>query len=158
MKGIRFGEGLKPVPLAAAYNTTSTASSFVDVKNSHWLTFGVNWGAVDTAVTITVEECTSNSTSGGATEVAIPFRYRLSGAIGSDSWGAITTSDSSGLALVASTNDNQMMLIDIDPSALDDGYNYVRVKVGTASNGTLPLTVTAFLEPRYPQFNQVSSS
>jgi len=155
---IRFGQGnLKIVPLACAYNTTATASNFVKINNAHWVTFGINWGAVDTAVTITVEECTSNDST-TSSPLAIPFKYRLSGAIGSDTWGAVTTSDSAGLALVASTNNNQLMLIDIDPADLTSGYNYLRVAIGTATNSTIPLAVNAFLESRYPQADHLSSS
>lgn len=160
---MRYGEGLKVVPLLSAAATDSTVSAFVKVDQANWLTFLVHMGANDTTSTITVECCTANSTSGAAL-VAIPFSYRLSGEMGSDTWGAITTVDSSGYALT-SDYANVSLLLDIDPAdlAADTGldtveYWFARVKIACTSYSSNPIDVHAFLEPRWRKLDMNSAS
>ena len=156
MNGFRYGEGVQIVPLLCEAVSASFASSYVKISNANWLTLLVAVGTCDTATTLTVEASTAVSTTGAYT---IPFQYRLSGAINSDTWSAITTCDSAGFALVASTDSSKVVLIDIDPSSLDDGYNYIHL-IGTATNYSTAMatTVIAMLEARYKQLNPISSS
>ncbi|MCV6900771.1 hypothetical protein OE165_27445, partial [Escherichia coli] len=85
--------------------------------------------------------------------MAIPFKYRLSGAVGSNTWGAITDATSSGMS-VATTDDNKMLAIEI-PGGLDSllaDATHVRAVITPNAGGTATLTnAFAVLEPRYAQ-------
>jgi len=157
----RYGMQEQIIPLISPVDITNTDvnSPFVKVSNAHWLRFLVPFGTItgDTC-TVTVAESTANSTSGGATEVAVPFTYRLSGAVGVDTWGAVTTADSGGL-LVTASDDDKILAIDIDPRTLDDGYNYVRVQLVTGgSMSACEVAAVAIVHPRYAQLDNVSST
>lgn len=157
---LRYAMDYHVVPTLQPVDDTATAATaFVDVKDHLWLEFLVPLGAVtgDT-VTMTVEECTANATSGGATEVAVPFVYRLSSALGTDSMGAATTSSSSGIAISAS-DDNMVYVLSIDPRRLDENYNFVRVTFAQGSSTSdFAAAVIALLYPRYPQATPLSAS
>jgi len=159
MNAIRYGQGLKVTPLYAEEVTAAFASKFIKVSNAHWLTFLVNWGAIDTATTITVEQATA-SASTSSTPLAIKFWYRLLPAVGTDGTTISSASycASTGKALTASTDDNKAMIIDVDPATLSDGYKYVRV-VGTNTNcAAAAFTVTGLLEQRYCKNEPLGSS
>ena len=78
MKGIRYAEGLKVLPVLAPVDTASSAVSSGEVwlREAHWVTFLVNFGNFTSdstdVVVITVESSTSNSTA--ATDEAPPSR------------------------------------------------------------------------------------
>ncbi len=164
MNNMRYGEGLKIVPLLSVASTDSTVSAFVKVSQANWITFLIHEGANDTTSTITIECCTSNSTSGAAL-VAVPFSYRLGPEMGTDSgWGAITTVDSAGYALT-SDYANVSLLIDIDPQdlAADTGldtaeYYYLRANIACTSYAGNVISVFAFLEPRWKMLDMISAS
>lgn len=161
---MRYGEGLKIVPLLGptAASTDSTVSAFVNVANANWIQFLVHCGANDTTTVITVQSCTSNSTS-GATLVGVPFEYRISGEMGTDTWGAITTCDSAGFSLTSAYADVSV-LIDIDPqdlaanSDITTDYKYLRVALTCTSYAGNPINVHAVLEPRWSQNGVISAS
>ena len=156
---IRYGEGVQVVPLLAVEATANDHSYYVHCKNAHHVTFLVGVGTCDTATTITVLEASSAATTSAQ---AIPFHYRLSGACsaGSDTWSAVTSCDSTGFALTATTDNGKFILIDIDPSDLTDGDHYLYVKTAATAYSTAgALTCVAFLEgSRYSQLNPMSST
>ena len=163
MNNMRYGQGLRVVPLLNSAATDSTVSAFVNVDKANWVTFLMAMGANDTTTTITVQCCTANSTT-GASLVAVPFRYRVSGEMGIDSWGAVTTADSAGYALT-SDYANVSLLIDIDPqdlagdSGLTADFKYLRLNIACTSYGAAnPTSVLAFLEPRYRRADPLSAS
>jgi hypothetical protein len=159
MDAIRFGQGLKVTPLYAEEATAAFASKFIRVDRAHWLTFLVNWGAIDTAVTITVEQATASATT-SSVPATIKFWYRLLPAVGTDDTTISSASycASTGKALTASTDNNKAMIIDVDPATLSDTYKYVRV-VGTLTNcAAAAFTVTGLLEQRYSKAEPVGSS
>ena len=160
MKAPRFGEDVQVVPLLIAEGAVNDASNYVKVNNAHWVTFLVAWGDADTAITITVES--SSVGSSNASETAIPFLYRLSGAAsaGSDTWGASTSATSTGVALTATTDTGKCLLIEIDPRSLADNHNYLRVQTAATSyNSPTPAeVVVAFLQSRYLQHDPLSST
>lgn len=158
----RYGVQEQLIPYIAPVDTTTSAATgaFVKVSNAHWLQFRLQFGNInDTTGVVTVEEYTANSTSGASTDaLAIPFTYRLSGVVGDDTWGAVTTSDSGGYT-VGATADNMLLIIDIDPRSLTDGYDYVRMVVtpsGTQTN--MLIAATAALLPRYAQLDNLSTT
>jgi hypothetical protein len=150
--GIRYGEGMQIANLFVGEITANDKSKFVHVGNAHHVTFLLGFGTVDTATTITVRESSAAST---VSAEAIPFYYRLSGASSADNtdtWGAITSADSAGVALTATTDTGKFLLIDIDPDDLSDGDKYLQVVTAATNYSTAgAFLVAAFLEPRYPQ-------
>jgi hypothetical protein len=162
--GIKFGEKIQVVPLYAPVETTeSKETACVALENAQWVTFLVMTGALatdsDDQYEITVKSAATNST--GAADVAIPYKYRLSSAVGTDSWGAITSATSTGFILEATTDGAKAVLIDVDPAsipALDSDALYVYVDIATTTMVSGPVAVSAYIEPRYPQNSNLSSS
>lgn len=162
----RYAEKLHIVPLLAPAASTSAVVSYAAaLKNAHWLSFLVTWGAMtsdDQSMTITLESSTAVGATTAATDTAIPFVYRLAGAAGTDdNWGDPTTCAATGL-VIAGTQDNMALLIDIDPAgmpALDSDAVAVRVHIAGASQTTnYAVGVVALIEDRYPQAEHLSAS
>lgn len=158
---IRFSEGLNVIPLMIAEHVVDTPSAYVKVSNAQWITFLVGVGDADTTIHIKLESSSANSSN--ASEVQVGFKYRLSGSscAGSDTYTAITwASGDVGYDWVESTDTGKMAIIDVDPSSLTEGHNYMRVTVDADSyNGVTPAVfVVAILEPRYPQKEHLSAT
>jgi hypothetical protein len=157
MKGIRYAEGLKVLPVLAPVDTAASAvsSESVNLREAQWVTFLVNFGNMtsDTTdtVTLTVESSTGSATA--ATDEAIAFNYRVSSAVATDSMGAITAATSDGFALT-STDDNKCVVIDVDPAyvaAKDTDAQFIRVvATPSAAVAICLLGAIAVIEPRYP--------
>jgi hypothetical protein len=155
MAKVRFGEGMDVLPHIAPVAITESAVNGCDLalKYANWVSFLVQWGvftsdATDT-ITITVE--TSTGTSTAATDVAIPFTYRLSAAVGTDTWGAATTCSTAGLAITA-TQDSMMLLIDVNPDSIpgeDSDADYIRVVVTPTTGVSTVISAIAAFEPKY---------
>lgn len=157
MNDIRFGMNEQIVPLVSPVDlvATDSASPFIKLNNCHWVTFLAQFGTItgDTC-DITIEVATAASSG---SEVAIGFRYRLSGAVGSDTWGAVTTADSAGVAVTAS-DDDKILAVEYDPTENPD-YNYVRLVATTAgSMSACEYGLIAVLAPRYGQLDALSST
>lgn len=161
---MRFAEELKTAMLLAPVAITNTAkqSNYIKVDKAHWASFLVSFGAFTssddtTTVGVTVE-CSTASAS-NATETNITFKYRLCAAVGSDTWGTITeTTSTTGIEIRNETDENKVLLIDVDPAKLDatqpDGL-WLRVVAtpgvtGAATDVVGVVSVHAILEPRYP--------
>ena len=161
---IRFAEELQPVLLLAPVAITSSVvqSNYLRVNKAHWASFLVQFGAFsdsdDTCTVGVTVECSTASAS-NATEEAITYKYRLSGTVGTSTWGTITeTTSTTGIEIKSETDENKMLLIDVDPSKLDvdqpDGF-WLRVVLkpgatGAATDVSGIVSVTGILEPRYP--------
>ncbi len=156
---MRYAERKHVVPVLAPVDIVATATftKAAHLNNYRWVTFFVQLGVVtDTVGVISVLESTSSATTSA---LAIPFSYRLSSAAGTDAIGASTSCDSSGVTYAADA-DGKMYVIDVDPAALTDGYEWVRVLITPASAGSSVCLVSAVavLEPRYPGATPISSS
>ena len=158
MAKLRYAEGLKVLPVLAPVTMTTSAVSSGEVwlREAQWVTFLVSIGSMTSDSTdvcvITVESSTSNSTA--ATDEGIAFNYRLSSAVDTDSMGAITAATSDGVTIGATSDDNKLLVIDVDPAYVagkDTDAEYLRV-VLTPSDAVaaLPVSVVAVIEPRYP--------
>lgn len=153
---IRFSESVHVVPAITPVDITTT-TTYTDVFNTgetQWLQFLLQFGAVtgDTA-TVTVEECSDTSATGAT---AIAFTYRLSSATGTDSLGAVTAATSSGVT-VAATDDNKVLIIDVDPATLSATKPYVRVAIDPGgSMSAFVVGAVALAEPRYAGATNVS--
>lgn len=157
-----FGENVLPLKAPVDSAGTAWATQFVPVKNYLHATFYAYFGVItatsaDQSVIVTMEAATA---AASGSEVAIAFRYRLSGATGTNTWGAVTAATASG-ATVATTDDGKMLAIDIDPAALDGllaDASHVRMVVGIDAGGTVTLNAAwATLEPRYPQVTHLAA-
>jgi len=167
MKDARLGFGEQIVPLKAPVDSAGTAfaTPYVNIKNALHATFFYYAGVVtatsaDQAVVITFEAATSAASS--ATEVQIPFKYRKSGATGTDTWGAITSGVAATGYSYGTTDDGSMVLFDIDFAALyalQPDATHIRMVVGIDAGGTVTLNAAwAVLDPRYPALSHVSAS
>lgn len=161
----RFVSGLNTMPLIAPVDTAATAiqGAFklgVAHGGTAFVFFGANTAAsADQSVTVSLEAATSSAST---TAVAVAFSYRLSGAVGDNTWGAITAATTAGVPIVISTDNNKMLAIDIDPSKLlmaKAGAEYARIVVTPDAGGTATL-VSAWvqLEPRVSQSVMVSAT
>lgn len=162
MNNIQFAEGLKVLPILAPADivATATASQYVNISGAHWASFVVQFGALTNSTgVITVEASTAGSSN--ATEAAIPFKYRLTSAVATDSLGAITSATSDGVS-IAANDDNKALVIEVDPAALPANpgadYKYLRLVVTPASDNTAYVVgAIAYLQPRYPG-NSIASA
>jgi hypothetical protein len=160
-----FGQYLNIYPLLSPVDTTSSAvnSAFVDLAGSNNARIYVFFGSVtaastDDVVTVTVEAAT---TTASASEIAIGYSYRLSGAVGANTWGAITAVGATGMEIGLS-DDDKILLIELDPAvvqATEDGSRYVRVVVTpTAGVSAAEVAAWAELDPQYKATTFVDAS
>lgn len=164
MFGIRYAEGLKILPILGPVDAVATDKSteYVDLKNMNWATFLCQFGSITTdvtdTITVTVEASTAQTSNAG--EAAIAFKYRLSSAVATDSMGAITDATATG-AVITGTDDNKLLIIDVDPAAVafaEDTDRWLRVVLTTSSGVGASLMSVIFVgEPRYPG-NSIPSS
>lgn len=157
--GVRYAEGLKILPILANTDivATATATQYVDLDKINWATFFVQFGNIASTdstgeVVVTIEASTAATSN--ATEGQVLFQYRLSGAVATDSMGAITTPASAAAgAPVNNTDDNKVLIIDIDPSivaASAADRRYIRAVITpTAEITATAVSAVAVLEPRY---------
>lgn len=140
--------------------STATTCPYVDLRNAQKAFFLLQFGAVTSTTvtddwTITIQAATAE----GGTEAAIAFRYRLSGAVGANTWGAVTTADTTGTVIAPDANDNMGLLIEIDPDALAaNDYRYVRAVLTDVDAEACLVAGFAFLEARYKQTTHISAT
>ena len=123
MKDVRQVVNENVVPLKAPVDSAGTAfaTPWVDLKNALHATFFDYFGVVtatsaDQNIVVTMEAATAATSNA---EVAIAFKYRLSAATGNNTWGAVTAVAATGLSLDTTSSDGMMLMIDIDPAALE---------------------------------------
>jgi hypothetical protein len=159
-----FGENVFPLKAPVDSAGTAYATPFVDLKNALHCTFYYYMGVVTAAsadqnIVLTVEAATA---SASGSEVAIPFKYRISAATGTNTWGAITTVANTGLSLDTTSSDAMMVAIEIDCNGLDNllaDARFARLVVGIDAGGTVTLNAAwAVLDPRYPQLTHKSAA
>jgi hypothetical protein len=166
----RFAEKLNVQPVLKGQalvtdGTLQTAYTHLDQVN--WLTYVVPFGDFGTTVaadkvTFTVE-CSTVAGS-NATEVQVPFRYRLTGVPTANTIGAIGTAVATdGYAVTGTANNGAILLIDVDPAeayaahAQADSAFVRLVMVAAGADGDLTsVSVHAVVEPRYPGNTHVS--
>jgi hypothetical protein len=152
------------VPLIAPQDitTAATATPFVSLKNALHSAIYIQFGSItaasaDQAITVTLEAATA---AASGSEAAIAFSYRLSGAVGANTWGAPTAATATGVS-VATTDDNKILAIEV-PGGLDTllaDCTHVRAVITPDAGGTATLvSAWAVLEPRYAQYTHVSAT
>lgn len=164
-----YGQVNKIVPLLSptAETSSSWASAFVDLENALTCTFVVPFGVLTSAsasqaLVLTVEASSTDSTN--ALNLPVLCNYRISSAVATDSWGAVTamTTAAAGVPLT-SANAQMTVLINVDPvdaaTALASGLGRWVHVVGTATQiATDTPAVIAILKPRYAQNSPLSAS
>lgn len=165
MKDARFAILDNILPLVAPVDTAATekGTPFLDLRKALHTTVFVYFGVVTAAsadqnVIVTLQAATSAAST---SETALAFQYRLSGATGANSWGAVTNATSAGASLDTTTVDGKMLLIDINPAALASlgtGDNYfARVVVTPDAGGTVTnMAAFAISDPQYSSVSQQS--
>lgn len=153
------------VPLLEPQDIASnaTASSYMDLKTANRAAFLVAFGAITSATATDREVVTVEAaTAPDGAEVAIAFSYRLSGALGTNTWGAITAAEATGVALDPAADDNKLMWIEIDPAAVHSAKadaSYVRVKLtDTPDMAACLVTVLGVIDPIYRQTAYISAT
>ena len=161
-----FGEKISIYPVLASDDivATTTRTVYVDTNLAHKLAFLISVGDLTTGAGATCDslvltvEASSIVTSGSA--VAINYNYRLSSAIGTNSWGAITAGTSDGTSFSCSDIENSLILVEVDPCilpAISSIYRWIGLCLTPSSTTLLTLGVNAFIQHRYPG-NSIPSS
>ena len=142
--------------------STATTCPYVDLRNAQKATLFLQFGAITSATAtdefvVTVQAATAE----GGTEAAIAFRYRKSG-VGAtaNTWGAVTSADTTGVGMGADDSDGMGLWIEIDPDALAaNDYRFVRA-VLTDNDDMSACLVAGFaiLEARYKQTTHISAT
>ena len=158
MQQIKYGMNTHIIPVFAPYDIEANDinTTHVKVNNALHVTFVMAFGVItgDT-INVTVEESTSAATTSAE---AIPFVYRITGDTGASSYGAVTTCDSLGATITAS-DDNKLLIIDVDPATMSDDCNYLSVLGVTESSMSACLTsCIALVYPRYAQYDPLSTT
>lgn len=168
MKDVRlvFGENIIPLKAPVDSAGTAYATGYVNASNLNHLTFFAFFGVItaasaDQSVVVTLEASTAATSN--ATEVAIGGKYRKSGAVGANTWGAVTTFGATGIE-VTTTDDGFMFAIDVDLDAVEAAHGqrdakFIRMVVGIDAGGTVTLNaIWAVGEPFYSQVTHISAT
>ena len=151
--------------LAPVAGTTGTLTSgYMKLHNAHKASFLISFGAITSttttdALTITVDAASVEE----GTEVQQDFRYRLSGAVGDNTWGAVTSVvAATGLPMLAPTADDKLVWVEIDPDALGGGdMLFVRFVITPAPASQMEAYVVGgvgIIEARYKQTTHISAT
>jgi hypothetical protein len=145
---MRLAEQFKIVPLQQPEDAGAGAETFDSfcMKNySHAtliLLFGDN--TADNALTI------YEGATDGALTAAITFPYRLTSAIAKAASADILgdESTSAALTITAATYEDKMLVVEIDPATLTDGYDWITAKLDGSATEQF-IAAVAILYPKY---------
>ena len=164
----RFGQIVQTLPVLSPADiaATATKTALVNLSGAHRCSFKLHFGSItatsaDQAITVKVYGATSAATT---TATAIAFKYRLSSAVATDTWGDVTAATAAAGASVATTDDGKVLLIDVDPrdvfaAGASGGGQYCYVLITPdAGAGVTMVGAIAEIEPRYAQNSMVSTS
>lgn len=158
-----YKTNIRPLIAPQDITTSATASAWVNVTKQLECTFLVYFGNIaatsaDQSVIVTVEAATAAASS---TEVAVAFRYRLTGIETGNTIGANTAATTSGVA-VTTSDDKKILLIGVDLAGLDSALadaSHLRVVITPDGGATATLVAALVItKPRYPQVTQVSTT
>ena len=161
----QFLEKFNPQPVLKAQaftsDTTVVNSAYSKLDNAHWLTYVVPLGdfsttAATNTLTLTVE-C-STAAASNATEVQVPFRYRISGVPTANTLGAITAVAASvGVAVsgALAAQNGAIVFVEVDPAEAYAAHGqldakFVRLVVTASAIGAGVFSAHAVIAPRYP--------
>jgi hypothetical protein len=149
---------IQPIDLAGGAN-----SPWVDMATAHRVAFLCQFGVVTSSAadsfSITVE-CATVGDTAAAEGTAVPFTYRLSGAVAANTWGAPTAATATGYAGNCTVINGKNIWVDVDPSqaqATVDTGRYLRLvfaQDGSAAIGS----IMAFVMPRFHMATMISTT
>jgi hypothetical protein len=146
------------VPIRATTQDTATfIAPHVNMKLYEKVEFLVYFGAIATdGFTMTV---TQSAATAGSTSTAIAARYRLTAAAGTDTMGATTALESTGLDIVESgTYDLMTLIVDVDSSDLTtEAKPYVGLTFTDPGSADQISTIIALCWPKYPMETNASA-
>jgi len=144
----RLSEQFKIVPILEPENHQAAALTCdsINLKNYSWCIIIMTFGELTADEIITVH-------SGATTDADsqdVTFAYAYTGADLKTAGGDIITVTGSAatLTLAAATFEDRMLVIDIDPATLTDGYSWISV-IGDGSATELFASAVAILTPKY---------
>lgn len=160
---MQVSQKMKVIPIIYPLDTTGSGQTSDVVNMAKWdhLTIVVQQGAwAGGTSALTVEACDDNTPT---THPAMDFNYRIAtmdGSAGSDVWGALTWSTSTGITLPNTAN--RATIIEIDAAevyanrvagvAANAGYHRVRISTGTpGANADLICAFAILSQGRYLQ-------
>lgn len=138
MKGINIAEqchvvnGLGPVDIGGVAKT----SDYVDTSLYSHINIIVTTGVVTNTATFTLYE---SDDSAGTTKTAIDFDYYAETTAAGDT-PAARTATASAAGFATGTANTTLFIIDLDASALTDGYPYLAVVTDTAAAALVAVT------------------
>lgn len=139
--------------------TTDYVTPYVSLKGAHRVAFLMQFGvttpnATTDVIDVTVQAATAES----GTEVEVPFTYRKSSTVASNTWGAVTAATTAGIDLT-DEDEGVSLWIEVDPDALAaNDYQYVRLAVALNAFTACFHSEVAFIEPRYKMTTMASAT
>lgn len=149
-----------PLISPADVSTTAQTTAYIDLRNAQKAVFMVFTGSITSSTSTDVEAVTLEcATAVDGAEAAIGYSYRLSGAVGANTWGAVTTVGATGYAL-GLTDDDKILCVEVDPDVLAaNDYRYARLKLtDTADMNAFEVAVWAEIWPRYKKSTHISAT
>jgi hypothetical protein len=144
--------------------SVAVKSAWIDMKTAHEISFLVQFGAVTgtstiDGVTVTVEASTTNDST---TATAVAFKYRVSGAVTANTWGAVTDATATGYAPILAAVTGTNLFIQVDPAQVQatvDTARWLQLNVTKSASVTAcTSSCVAFINPRYKQVTMVSAT
>lgn len=147
------------VPKADAFATAAT-TDYVSVENYGRVTFVIHTGDATSGTADGVITVNAATTSAGGSATAMAFKYRACASSTTvDTWGALTASASTGVAMTA--GDNYIYTVEVDAESIAEavsGGKFVSLTVTEDTNDPIVASVLIILsDPRYPQAVPVSA-
>lgn len=125
-----------PVPLLkpADITETATASQFLNIVGTNWVSLVIDLGTVTGATgTITLEQCPIGTTT-DSSETAIGYYYRVTEGPATEGLGALTAVGSTGMVFAA-TDDDHLIVIEFDPATVTAGSKFLRAVITPDTSG-----------------------
>jgi hypothetical protein len=148
---MRLSEEFKIVPLLEPEDHQAGATAFdsICLKNYKWCSIIINFGELTGDEVLTIH---SGATTGADSADAY-FDYAYTGADLKTTGGDIITVKSDGtpvatLTLTAATFEDRLLILEIDPATLTDGYDWISVVTSGAGTEVL-MSAVAILTPKY---------
>lgn len=141
------------VPKADAFATSGT-TDFISLANYGRITFVIHTGNATSGTANGVITVLASASAAGSSTTALTFRYRACASSTTvDTWGALTSAASTGVAMTA--GDNYIYTVEVradEVEAQAAGKYFVACKVTEDTNDPIDAAVLCILsEPRYPQ-------
>ncbi len=148
---MRLSEQFKIVPLLEPQDHQGGALTFdsICLKNYSWCSIIINFGELTADEVLTIH----SGATDGADSADAYFEYAYTGADLKTAGGDIITVKSDGtpvatLTLTAATFEDRLLILEIDPASLTDGYDWISVVTDGGGSEVL-LSAVAVLTPKY---------